>query len=628
MNLQSASARPASGSHSPISVGELSAKKRPVSTIHRGSRLPQARRLSRGFKILLLAGFLLATGSVAAGAWFYFANLLHPPRTDLVTYTVGFEKLELTIVERGALESAENSDVVCRVKAGTKGSTVATTIKWVIEDGAQVHRGQEVAELDASGLEEQLKAEKIIVDQDRSAWIQAEENYKIVESQNDSDIKSAQIAITLAKLDLEKYVKGEYLQTVKDIEGRTNIAESDLEMCRERAAWADRMVKKGFYTTNQAEAEHSRTKSAEVALKKVQEELRVLEDFTKTRTVTDLQNKLDEARRALDRVIKQAKAKEVAADTDRLTKKSIYEQEEARYREIDEEINKCVLLAPQDGMVVYYVSEQSRWGSGSQQSIIAQGEPVREGQRLMRIPDLNKMLVNTRVHEALVSRVRGELTRPTGFGDTVRAALMTTPDALARLLGQTGFAVLREHFRDKEARVVYGGQPAHVRIDAFPDRLLRAHVKNVATVASQQDWMAADVKVYQTLVAIDEPLEGLKPGMSAEVTILVDDSVQPALTIPAQAILGTPAMGKYRKCFAMTEEGPQEREILVGLSNDKMAEIKSGLRAGEQVVLNPRALLSEKEKMKFAEPEKADFGKAAEHKPAADRHPANGSSGK
>ena len=60
-------------------------------------------------------------------------------------------------------------------------------------------------------------------------------------------------------------------------------------------------------------------------------------------------------------------------------------------------------------MVVYYVSEQSRYGSGSQQSIIAQGEPVKEGQKLMRIPDLRRMLVNTKVHEAMVSRVHGDV---------------------------------------------------------------------------------------------------------------------------------------------------------------------------------------------------------------------------
>ena len=103
------------------------------------------------------------------------------------------------------------------------------------------------------------------------------------------------------------------------------------------------------------------------------------------------------------------------------------------------EIEKCVLFAPQDGLVVYYVPEQTRMGGGSRQSIIAQGEPVMEGQKLIRIPDLSKMVVNTKVHEAMVSRLQA-------------------------------------------------GQKAVARVDAFPERTLRAHIKSVATVASQQDW--------------------------------------------------------------------------------------------------------------------------------------------
>jgi hypothetical protein len=79
----------------------------------------------------------------------------------------------------------------------------------------------------------------------------------------------------------------------------------------------------------------------------------------------------------------------------------------------------------------------------------------------------------------------------------------------------------------------------------------------------------------------------------------------------------------------ITDQGPEEREILVGLSNEKMAEIKSGLAAGEQVVINPRALLSEKDKMRLAEPERPDFGKtASDHRDKAGsrtaaEHPVN-----
>src|SRR5208337_785181 len=102
------------------------------------------------------------------------------------------------------------------------------------------------------------------------------------------------------------------------------------------------------------------------------------------------------------------------AETDAKAKQSVFEQERDRYHEYEEEVRKCILRAPQDGLVVYYISEQSRYGSGSQQSIVAQGEPVREGQKLMRIPDLSKMLVNTKVHEALVSHLRGDKWKKTG----------------------------------------------------------------------------------------------------------------------------------------------------------------------------------------------------------------------
>src|SRR5262249_7988317 len=143
------------------------------------------------------------------------------------------------------------------------------------------------------------------------------------------------------------------------------------------------------------------------------------------------------------------------ARSTREAKKSIWQQEQTRYREIEDEIKKCKIFAPQDGMVVYFVPEQARFGGGAQQAIIAQGEPVREGQKLMQIPNLRAMLVNTKVHEALVSRVRA-------------------------------------------------GQPGVIRVDAFPDKVLRGHVDTVATVSSQQDFMSADVKVYTTKVMIDD----------------------------------------------------------------------------------------------------------------------------
>src|SRR5439155_279223 len=106
----------------------------------------------------------------------------------------------------------------------------------------------------------------------------------------------------------------------------------------------------------QYKSEKSRRDSLKINLERVVEERRVLEKYTKERTVSDLTSKLKESKRALERVKDQAKAKEIQAETERLTKKLIYEQELDKYQDIEEQIRRCIIAAPQDGMVVYYVS--------------------------------------------------------------------------------------------------------------------------------------------------------------------------------------------------------------------------------------------------------------------------------
>jgi hypothetical protein len=208
-------------------------------------------------------------------------------------------------------------------------------------------------------------------------------------------------------------------------------------------------------------------------------------------------------------------------------------------------------------MVVYFVPEQARNGGGSQQSIIAQGEPVREGQKLMQIPDLRKMLVNTKVHEALVARVRP-------------------------------------------------GQPVSVRINAYPDRLFPAHVESVATISMQQDFWAPDVKFYSTKVALDGEVDNLKPGMSAEVKIAVSDPLEKVLTIPVEAVIGSAELGSKRRCYVMVSGRPTERDIEVGMSNERVVEVRDGLKEGDQVVLNPKTLVGDK--LKTRQPGQAKEG--------------------
>src|SRR5262245_41797914 len=560
----------------------------PSPDLHR----PRKPRQSKFGRRLTLGGLIVGIVGLA-GVGYWITSPAKAQRTDLITEAVKLQPLQLTVVERGNLESADNREVHCRGRAGIKATDLR--IRWVIDDGAQVKQGERLMEIEDSALQDQLKAQKIALDLARSSMIATEQQYKIVVSQTESDIRNAEIEIVLKDLDLKKYVEGEYPAALKDVEGRYEVKKADRDVQKARTEWADRMKSRDYFSQSQYDSELSRLRGLELDMDKIQEEKRVLA-YTKERNETDLKTKLEEAKKALERVKDQTAAKLIQAEGDRQAKKSIFEQEEDKYEDIEEQIRRCVITAPQDGMVVYYVSEQSRYGSGSQQSIIAQGEPVREGQRLMRIPDLRRMLVNTKVHEAMISRIKGDIWQPTGFIDTLRATMMFTPDGLTRLMGQHAVPEIRDRMREHELHRIADGMKATIRIDAFPERPLTGHVKSVATVAAQQDWSSSDVKLYQTMVAIDESLEGLKPGMSAEVTIHVESSGEPVLTVPLQAIVGGAEMGRKRKVFVMEGGTPKEREVTLGLSNEKVVEVKEGLQEGEQVVLNPRALVGDRVK--------------------------------
>jgi multidrug resistance efflux pump len=515
-----------------------------------------------------------ALGLVVAGAGtaaaFWWGGLLGKEPFNGPTATVVRKVLQVTIVERGELASAKNSDIICTVRARSANATVATTIKWLVDNGWEVKKGDKVIELDDSGLQEQLKTQKITVDQARADWKKADEQYNIDNIKTQTDVEKAKNDRDLAKIDVKKYKEGEYVQNKTDLQSQIDNATSDYEQARDRAAWSRRMVKKGFISQSQADAEANKEEGARNALVKAKLAMKVLEDKTwgvYVRTVQDLKTKVDQAERNLKMYEIQKEATLAQDDVIRLSKKSTYEQELARQRDLENEITKCVITAPQDGLVVYYIPEQTRFGQGAQQGIIAQGEPVREGQKLMQIPDLSEMLVKVNVPEAKVAYLHSE--------------------------------------EDPKDRSTW--QLAQIRPEAFSSRILHGHVKFVENQASQLNFFASDVGVYKTTVTIDDSVEDIKlrAGMKAEVTILAKKSPEPVLVVPIQSVVGTIAAGQNRQVFVLSGGQPALRNIVVGMSNEREVEVqpwdeekKTGLKEGEAVVLNPRPLLGADSDMK------------------------------
>jgi HlyD family secretion protein len=227
--------------------------------------------------------------------------------------------------------------------------------------------------------------------------------------------------------------------------------------------------------------------------------------------------------------------------SDELAKQSTWELEKSKEEKLRKQIANCKLVAPADGIVVY-ANDPGRMG-GQQTPQIEEGAAVRERQKIFSLPDISKMQVNTKVHESMVDRI--------------------TP-----------------------------GLRARIKVDAFADETLTGFVKEIAPLPDPSSFFSSDIKVYTTRVTVEKGLPGLKPGMTAQVEILITE-LENVLSIPVQAVL---QYSNKDHIAVKTPDGFSWREVTLGISNDKLVEVKKGLMSGDVVALNPIALMSEEEK--------------------------------
>jgi multidrug efflux pump subunit AcrA (membrane-fusion protein) len=226
---------------------------------------------------------------------------------------------------------------------------------------------------------------------------------------------------------------------------------------------------------------------------------------------------------------------------DRLAKLADIEKERDHAAKLRKEIERCKLHTPVDGTVVY-ANDPNTFGSQTQIDI---GATVRENQIILWLIDLEgPMQVNTKVHESVVDRIRP-------------------------------------------------GLPARMRLESFPGEILQGKVRSIAPLPDLKTFLSGDVNVYTSRVSIDKRLPGLRPGMTVQVQIFVNE-LDNVLSVPLRAV--NRLEGKDRVAVKRPDGGFEWREVILGRhSSDYFVEIKQGIQSGESVILNPRAWMRSKE---------------------------------
>jgi HlyD family secretion protein len=146
------------------------------------------------------------------------------------------------------------------------------------------------------------------------------------------------------------------------------------------------------------------------------------------------------------------------------------------------------------------------------------------------------------------------------------------------------------NIRESSLNKVKQGMPVQITVDAFSEKTFSGRVGKIGLLPdSTMAWLNPDLKVYRSEVYLDGNASMLRPGMTCRVEIVIDE-YSDTLYIPVQSVLRS--QNKH-VAYVLGHNGIEPRQIEVGMDNDRMIRVLSGLLEGEKVLLIPPLAPSE-----------------------------------
>lgn len=449
------------------------------------------------------------------------------PASELATFVVKRGPLTISVPESGTIKSREQVTIKNEVEG-------RTSIVYLIPEGTRVKKDELLVKLDVSTLDDAKIDQEILVQNAEAAHINARESLAVVENQAQSDIDVAKLTLKFADQDLTQYKEGLYPKDKKTAENSITLRQEELTRAQETLAWSQKLFEKKYLSKSDLQADQLGVTRSKNNLELAQEEVRLLENFTRQRNIDQLESDLHQAKMALERTNRKAIANVAQAKADLKAKELEYARQQDKLKKIQDQLKKAVIKAPTDGMVIYATSAR-RGGWRDNREPLDEGVQVFERQDLIYLPTAQSAMAEVDIHEASLEKVRV-------------------------------------------------GLPAVITVDALPGKKFIGTVNNIAPLPDPSSmWMNPDLKVYETDIYLEGDDPNLRTGMSCKAEIIVKQ-YEDALYIPVHAVIriaGQPAV------YVVKEGALEQREVEIGLDNNRMVRIVAGLQEGEVVSLTP-----------------------------------------
>ena len=404
-----------------------------------------------------------------------------PVRDPALAWTVDRGDVVAELVESGILRAAGS----ITYRSPVNGRELE--IVHLAPEGSRVEAGDLIASLETRDLQADLR--------------QAEDNVHDVEFAR----QVADLELLEATASYDSTIDGEDALALEESRTSLDLTERKVERLRREVRNLEPLLEKGFITGDELDRSQAELEAAEADLAIARRRASVLVEQT---------HPLNQRRAELQ--LAQKRTQRDGANR-RLT------AARRRVAEIAALIERCAIRAESPGLVVH-----EEFMASSPRRKIRLGDRVTPSQGIVRVVEVDRMLVDTSVPERAVHRVRP-------------------------------------------------GQPVAVRLEAFPDLRLSGRVATIGVLARTTRDRLVEAKRFDVTVELDTTDADLRPEMTARVDIRVGER-RDVIRVPVNALFerdGLTLVNVLRGGRVETrrvETGEQDRrfvEVLAGVAEDE-----------------------------------------------------------
>ena len=462
-----------------------------------------------------------AAAAVAGAGLLLAAFLLRGGAADgIPTARVVLGPFRVSVVETGTLQALRSVTYASQIQSNQ------AKIVALAPEGRLVQKGDMLILFDSAPFEEEIRRSQALLAQAEADLQKASQDYKLQAIQNREELASSRQKVERSELELKDVQEGK--GKLKEEEAVAAAANAERDLAKAESAVEDLrpLLAEGFITKQELDRAEQQVARAREDLDLARRRRDALFEFGRPLELSQARADAVLTREGLKQLesaasyrLEQKKAAMAAAQ-------SRIEEAASKLALTKQQLARTEVRADVPGIVVY-----KDVFFGSEQRKPQVGDQVWANQPLLILPDISKMVVETKVRETDIHKV------------------------------------------EKNQKVT-------IRVEAYPEMKLTGAVTLVGTLA-QEEKDRRGTKFFGVTIQINESEPRLRPGMTARAEIETEERPR-ALSVPLDSVFERDGRSLV---YVLSGRRAEAREVVLGPSNQDFVVIENGLRRGERVCL-------------------------------------------